>query len=299
MAAISSSALAIPGTSLGVVTERASLSTLARLSPERPTLFGPVTGATFTGTPKAQVVGESEKKDASEVKFETFKADPIKIQTSVRVTDEFIWGDEDYRLGVLDGVVAPAIGDSISRAVDLLAYHGVNPATGAKTPKMPKFLAQTANTVNAAGKNTDELIAAIGATKATANGVALDSMFGFGLATEQNQLGAPRNPGLGFGQDVSSVLGLNAAIGSTVAGTPEIKDTGIKAIVGDFSQVRWGFQRQIPLELIRFGDPDNTNRDLAGHNEVLLRAEAVLYIAIGDLSKFAVVKAAGGAEASE
>lgn len=292
MAALNSSTLAIPGTSLGVVTERASLSTLAQLSPERPTLFGPVTGATFTGTPRAQVVGESEAKESSEVTFETFKADPIKIQTSVRVTDEFIWGDEDYRLNVLDGVIAPAIGDSISRAVDLLAYHGVNPKSGQVTSRMPKYLAQTSNVVEAAGKNTDELIAAIGATKATANGVALDGMFGFGLATETNQLGALRNPGLGFGQNVTNVLGLNAAIGTTVSGTPEIADSNIRAIVGDFSQVRWGFQRTIPLELIRFGDPDNAGRDLAGHNEVLLRAEAVLYVAIGDLNKFAIVKAA-------
>lgn len=290
MAALSSAALAIPGTSLGVVTERASQSTLAKLSPEKPTLFGPVTGATFTGIPKAQVVGESEAKSATDIAFTTFKADPIKIQTSVRVTDEFVWGDEDYRLNILDGVVAPAIGDSISRAVDLLAYHGVNPFTGTVTSKMPKYLAQVTNTVEVAGKPTDEVIAAIGATKAAANGIALDPMFGFSLATDVNPLGALRNPNLGFGQEITSLLGMAAASGTTVSGVPEIADSKIRAIVGDYSQIRWGFQRQIPLELIKYGDPDNTGRDLAGHNEVLLRAEAVLYIAIGDLSKFALVK---------
>jgi hypothetical protein len=30
----------------------------------------------------------------------------------------------------------------------------------------------------------------------------------------------------------------------------------VKAIVGDFTAIRWGVQRQVPVEVIRFGDPD-------------------------------------------
>ena len=83
-----------------------------------------------------------------------------------------------------------------------------------------------------------------------------------------------------------------ATIGHGVLIDPE--DTAaisaaIRAIVGDYTQVRWGFQRNIPLEMLTAGDPDNTGRDLAGHNEVLLRSEVVIYMAIGDLSKFAKV----------
>jgi hypothetical protein len=66
--------------------------------------------------------------------------------------------------------------------------------------------------------------------------------------------------------------------------------SGVKAIVGDFSRVHWGFQRNFPIELIEYGDPDQTGRDLKGHNEVMVRAEAVLYVAIESLDSFAVVK---------
>ena len=298
----------IPGTSLGVIVERASRSTLAQLSPEKPTLFGPVHGATFAGTPKAQVVGESEAKLASDVSLVPFKADPIKVQTSVRVSDEFLWADNDYRLQIIDEAVAPAIGDSISRAVDLLAYHGVNPYTGQVTTKMPKYLAQATNVVTAADKPTSEVIEAVGLVMANGgvpNGIAFDSGFGFGLATEINPVtGAELNPGMGFGGDLSSFKGIRTATGSTVSGRPEIDDSGIRAIVGDYSQVRWGFQRRIPLALHTAGNPDNVfdesgkARDLAGHNEVLLRAEAVIYIAVGNLARFSLVQGSPESPAS-
>lgn len=290
----------IPGTSLGVVVEKASTSTLAQLSPEKPTLFGPVTGATFSGTPKAQVVGESEAKLGSDVTLVPFKAEPIKLQTSVRVSDEFIWADDDYRLQIIDGAVAPAIGLSISRAVDLLGYHGVNPYTGTVTAKMPKYLAQATNTVEHDDKPTAELISAVGAVMSGGgepSGIALDSGFGFSLATEINPVtNTELNPGMGFGSDVQSFRNIQTATGSTVSGRPEIADSTIRAIVGDYSQVRWGFQRNIPVTLHTAGNPDNVfneeghARDLAGHNEVLLRAEAVVYIAVGNLDRFALVK---------
>lgn len=290
----------IPGTSLGLVVERASRSALARLSPEKPTLFGPVQGATFSSTPRAQVVGEGEAKSSSDVELVPFKADPIKVQTSVRVSNEFQWADDDYKMQIIDGAVVPVIGDSISRAVDLLAFHGVNPATGEVTPKMPKYLAQATNTVEMEGKPTAETVQAIGLVLkggGAPNGIALDSGFGFDLATEINPAtNTELNPSLGFGQDIASFRGLRTVSGTTVAGTPEATDSKIRAIVGDWSQIRWGFQRQIPMELIKYGNPDNIYdesgkpRDLAGHNEVLLRVEAVLYVAVGNLNRFALIK---------
>ena len=47
---------------------------------------------------------------------------------------------------------------------------------------------------------------------------------------------------------------------------------------------------------IEYGNPDNiiegdgSPRDLKGYNEVALRSEVVIYVAIGDLDKFALVK---------
>ena len=66
---------------------------------------------------------------------------------------------------------------------------------------------------------------------------------------------------------------------TTVSGKPtdaSTADNKVRAIVGNFaSGIRWGVQKSFPFRVLEFGDPDNTGRDLAGHNEVLLRGEIV------------------------
>ena len=303
---LNTSDLSLPGTSLGIVTEAALDSgLLPKLVPSKPTLFGPVKGATFAGVPRAQIVGESEAKSGQDpFSLTPWSAEPVKAQITVRASDEFLWADEDYQLGVLDDLVAPAIGSGMGRFVDLFAFHGINPLTGTVSGKATKYLSQATKVVEAAGAPTDELNQAVGliASEGTAmpNGIAFDAAYNYQLATEvwpagTALAGQERYPSLGFGA-VESWRGLRGASSSTVSGRPEIADTTIRAIVGDYTQVRWGYQRNIPLELLRWGNPDNIfdedgrPRDLAGHNEIALRAEVVIYMAIGDLAKFSLVK---------
>ena len=78
----------------------------------------------------------------------------------------------------------------------------------------------------------------------------------------------------------------------TVSVTPA--DTGEQdvdhAIVGDFAGMfKWGYGKEISLDVIEYGDPDNTGVDLKGHNQVYLRAEAFLGWAIFDPESFAKV----------
>lgn len=300
MAALNTGMLALPGTSLGIVRDAALDSgILGNLVAERPTLFGSVNGATFSGVPRAAIVGESEAKPGEEpFSLTPFSAEPIKLVTQVRTSDEFRWADEDYQLGILDDLVAPAIGASIGRAVDLLAFHGINPKLGTVTAKMPKYLSQALNVVEVDGAPTSELNEAVGLVAATGtampSGIAMDAAYNYALATEvypagHSLAGQPVYPTMAF-NGIDAWRGLTLAKSSTVSGRPEVADTKIRAVVGDFSEIKWGFQRNFPIQMLEYGDPDNTGRDLAGHNEVLLRAEAVVYIAIGDLSKFAVAK---------
>ena len=70
---------------------------------------------------------------------------------------------------------------------------------------------------------------------------------------------------------------------NTVAGAGS-KD---RAILGDFENMfRWGYSKQVPMEIIQYGDPDNTGSDLKGHNQVYLRAETYLGWGILDASSF-------------
>jgi len=60
--------------------------------------------------------------------------------------------------------------------------------------------------------------------------------------------------------------------------------------VGNYEQgIRWGVQKTFPFRMLEFGDPDNTGRDLAGHNEVLFRAE-VIYAWYVFADQFAVIE---------
>jgi hypothetical protein len=63
----------------------------------------------------------------------------------------------------------------------------------------------------------------------------------------------------------------------------------VKAIVGDFTAIRWGVQREVPIEVIRYGDPDGSG-DLKRANQIALRAEVVYGYAIMDTDAFAVIK---------
>lgn len=301
VAPLNTSALELPGTFVGIVQDAAvDNGILGALAPEKPTLFGPVSGATFSGEPRASIVGESEAKPASEgPTITSWRAEPVKAVVQVRASDEFMWADEDYQMGILRDLVAPSFGRAIGRFADLFTFHGINPATGTVSDKATKYLSQSTQTVAPAGAPTSELIASIKGLGGSVNGIAADKAYAFDLASEvypegHSLAGQPMYPSAGFG-DINNWRGLKVATSSTVPGVPEMADSGIKAFIGDWSSIRWGFQRKFPLEVVEYGDPDNTGRDLKGHNEILFRSEAVIYVAIADVEKFAVVKEAAGA----
>lgn len=283
----------IPATDLGRITERVqNQSVLASLSPERPALYGDVKAVTMSRKPRAQIVAEGAAKTSDEAAWTPVVASPIKFQTTVRMTDEVKWADEDGKIQVVDDLVA-ALGESMARAVDLIGIHGINPIDGTQAASITSYLNQTTNRSTASSSPTDDVVAAVGSIMGGSylpTGLALDSGFGFQLATETYADGRERNPGMGFGAGVSNFKGLTVASSSTVSGRPEATDTNLRVLAGDFTQVKWGFQRRIPVEVIEYGDPDGQG-DLKNTNERAYRAEGVIYVAIFDLDAFAAVDA--------
>ena len=60
------------------------------------------------------------------------------------------------------------------------------------------------------------------------------------------------------------------------------------AIVGDFAEMfKWGYAKEIPVEIIKYGDPDNSGKDLKGYNQVYIRSEMYLGWGIMDEASFA------------
>ncbi len=197
-----------------------------------------------------------------------------------------------------------ASAEALARALDLIVYHGINPLTGAALAGSPAKILDTANQVEINVANPDEDIdAAVGLILAdgfySVNGIAFDPTFAYSLATiRDDDSGRKRFPELGTGQGVTSFNGLDAAVSTTVS-APEAAISGgayqssnptVKAILGDFKgALRWGVQREVPIEVIRFGDPDGSG-DLKRQNQIALRAEVVYGYAIMDTDAFAVIR---------
>lgn len=271
-------------------------SAVARLAIAKPQKFGTSEAMVLEGTPRAELVGEGAQKSASDVAIAKKVVTPRKLQTTVRVSDEVRWADEDYQLGVLD-TVSEAIGDSLARALDLVAIHGINPLTGAVAPSITDAI-KTSTLIAERGADAEldieAAVALLLAKHYKPTGIALDNMFAWGLATERYADGRKKFPEVGMTNELYTFAGIAAATTDAVSGQPEIEvASNIHAIVGNWDMLKWGVQRQVKLRVFDSGDPDGQG-DLARNNQIALRAEVVYGIGLLDKNAFALIKTAAG-----
>lgn len=308
MAALTSASLTLPKhLADGIWSKAVTGSTVAALSGSMPMLFGETQLMTFTQRPKGQFVTEGASKEPSDVAFSYKTVVPRKVQVTTRHNQEVQWADEDYQLGVL-AEVAESIGNALYRALDLGVYHAINPLDGKALSGAPAKILDTTNTVEildgtggSANVGPDlEVETAAGLVIADGfvpNGIALDPSYAWTLATARYTDGRKKYPELGFGTNISNFEGLRASVSDTVSapeativgGAYESVNPNVKAIVGDFSQIRWGVQRTIGIEKIEFGNPDGLG-DLKAKNQIALRGEIVFGWAIMDTDAFAVIE---------
>lgn len=271
----------------GIITKTQTTSTAAKLSGSEPMRFGEVDYLIFDNFPRAEFVEEGAEKGSTSGAFRAVTAKPHKAQVTMRFNEEVQWQDEDYQLDVL-GQLAGKGSEALSRALDLGMYHRIQPLTGQVISGWDNYLAAATKSETVGAKDElDQVIRkAVGQLvnaddPVTPSGMAVDpsAVWDLGNLQTKNADGSPsgvqRYPQLGLGTDITSFLGLNVAVGNTVSGRPEAKDNGIRALIGDFTNgVRWGVQRNLPVELIRFGDPDGQG-DLKRRNQIALRLEIV------------------------
>lgn len=308
MASLATSAFSLPKhLASGIWSKASTGSTVAALSGSEPMLFGDTQLMTFTTAPKAQYVAEGGTKAGTDAGFGTKTITPKKAQVTLRFNQEVQWADEDYQLGVL-AKLSEEVGKALARALDLGIYHAINPLDGKALSGAPAKVLDSTNVVEIldgtagnAPKGADiEVETAAGLVIADGfvpTGIALDPSYAWTLATARYTDGRKKYPDLGFGTSISNFEGLNASVSSTIS-APEATIAGgayattnpnIKAILGDFSQIHWGVQRNIGVEKIEFGNPDGLG-DLKAQNQIALRAEVVYGWAIMDLDAFSVIK---------
>lgn len=274
-------------------------SCVATLSGETPMTFGEGESWTFD-IGEAEYVAEGGDKGASTITATSKPVKPYKFHKTLRFNEEVLWADEDRQLEVVDEILA-LIQPALSRALDFGVFHEINPATGTVVTAMNGGLTDTTNSVEYVG--TDKPYTSLDAADALvlADGyvprdVALSPLYASkfsalrGTNSEQKLY-----PNFRLGIETSELDGHRASVSRTVDATGvAAAATNVLGFVGDFSAIRWGIQKSIGLEVIKYGDPDGGG-DLKRKNQVAFRAEVVYGWGIADLSAFAkVVDAVAG-----
>lgn len=266
-------------------------STIAKLSPSLPESFTDSSTIVFTPSAEAEVVAEGAVKGSYDATTTVVNATKSKIVTTTRVSDELKWADEDAKLEIIDHILADQ-SSALARALDYIVYHAVNPKSGAALTGYTALTAG-ANSVDATSnpsEDVDSMAAAI--KKYSPNGFAMSRTFAAKLRKlRASGTGQRLYPEIPLSLNVEgTVEGIPAVVSGTVSGDLATTATKVEAIMGDYSMIKWGLCRDIKAEIIEFGDPDNTNKDLKAYNQVAYRTEAVLATAVLDAAAFAVLK---------
>ena len=293
MSALITSSFEIPNSiSQGIFEKAQKGSTLARLSGARPQKFGKQTAWVLTAPPKAEIVGEGGKKSPTPATYAPKTINPIKLQVTMRASQEVQWADEDVQIGVLQDLAANA-GIALGRALDLVGIHKINPLSGTVSELVKEGLVDATQIATLTNEKYDQAIEAAAGTIIssgyTPSGVAMDTSLSFGLSTMRDNQGKKLYPEIGFGQNLSNFEGMNVAVSDTVSAKNEIASpSNLLGIVGQFDAFRWGVQRNIGAHLIEYGDPDGLG-DLQRQNQIAIRAEIVYGIGIMAMDAFCKV----------
>jgi hypothetical protein len=287
-------------TASGIWQKNIKSGIISQLTPDDPQIMvGSTDFFTFTGTPKAELVGEGANKSSADGTPSKKTSKTYKVQLTYRFSDEVRYADEEYRLGLMEAL-AGNIAKGVSRAVDLVAIHGINPSTGEVAESVADYITKSGNghVINSTSAtpevDLDAAAAALQGSGYAATGIALDPVYAGVLARTKKTNGDRVFPELGLGFNVERIAGIDAAVSNTVSGSAEFPgaiSTGVGGIMADWNAIKWGIARNVPLHLIEYGDPDGAG-DLQRTNEIAIRAEVVFGFAILDDKAFSIIKQA-------
>lgn len=281
-----------PETVADLFSKVAGKSSLAKLAGTMPIPFNGAEIFTFSMDDEVNIVAENTVKSAGSISVAPIKVVPIKIEYGARVTDEFMYASEEKQLDILKAF-NDGYAKKVARALDIMAIHGVNPRSkeasaliGTNSFDTNTGVVTVTYDVTQIEENIETAIAAINEAYDT-TGMAMSKDFSSTLASLTVN-GVKQYPELAWGANPGVVNGLPVDVNSTVSFNAS-KD---KAIVGDFANAfKWGYAKEIPLEVIQYGDPDQSGKDLKAYNQVYLRCETYIGWGILDPSAFARIAA--------
>lgn len=270
-------------------------SAVARLSAAEPIPFNGQEVLTFSLDAEADLVAENGAKSNGGGTITPVTMQPVKLEYGMRISDEFDYASEEVQLRYLQSF-AEGFASKAARALDIMAFHGVNPRSkqAASVLSGKSFDALVENIVDydssAPQDNVQAAIDLILAAEHEVTGMAMSPSFKSALGSVKTQANSnvPLFPELGWGNEAQSINGLPVDTNSTVS----FNSSADKAIVGNFRDFfKWGIAREIPTEIIRYGNPDNSETgDLKGHNQIYIRGEIYVAFAILVKEAFSIVK---------
>lgn len=270
-------------------------SSLAVLGKQAPVPFNGSKEFVFSMDSDIDIVAENGKKSHGGITIEPQTILPIKFEYGARVSDEFLYATDEEKIDILKSF-NEGFAKKVARGLDIAAMHGVNPRTKTASTVVGNncFDKKVTQTVNYAQATPDACIEAaialVEGSEMEVSGMVIAPSVRADLAAMKNSANEKLYPDFSFGGKPSTLGSQTLDINSTVSFDSSVD----KVIIGDFvNMFKWGYSKQIPLEIIKYGDPDNSGKDLKGYNQVYIRAEVYLGWGILDPDSFAIVKDAG------
>lgn len=276
-------------------------SSVAVLSGQEPIPFNGTEVMTFSMDTEVDLVAENGKRTAGGMTVEPVKVVPLLIEYGARVSDEFLYASEEKQLDILKAF-NEGFARKAARGLDIMAFHGINPRTKAASTLIGANSFDTADieTVTYDAEKPDgcieNAISKLDNNENDISGMAISKDMRSALAKQTDKAGAKLYPQLAWGSNPGTINGCQVDVNSTVS----FNNSKDKAILGDFRNVfKWGYAKQITMEVIPYGDPDNSGKDLKGYGQVYLRAQAYIGWGILDKGAFVMIKAADAASATQ
>lgn len=268
-------------------------SSIAKLSAQKPLSFAGNEVMVFSLDNEVSIVGEGAAKPAGDGTVSAVTIVPVKVVYQARVNDEFIYAADEKRVEYLEAF-ADGFSKKIARGLDIMAFHGINPAAGETSSLIGTNSFDTCTAVDSYVSTAAEtdITAAIAGIDGDVNGIALSKSFAVSLAATTLAGGQRPYEEFMWGGNPGAIRGIACDVNDTVSISASTA-TADCAIIGDFQNAfRWGFSKNVPLEVIEYGNPDGGTYDLKQANQVLLRAEAYVGWGILNPDAFARVKTA-------
>lgn len=273
-------------------------SSLAKMSGQKPIPFCGEDVFVFNFSSDVSIVGESGAKPAGDATITPVQIRPIKVVYQSRISDEFMYASEERKIEYLSEF-ADGFSKKIAAGLDKMAMHGINPATGSAASSTIgdnhfDHVITSSNTItlghdsSTLDTNIEEAIAKVEDAEFVVTGVAMAPAARTTMAGLTQNSGERKYPDFAFGNYPSNLGGATLDVNATVSANSSVD----RVLVGDFANsFKWGYSKNIPLEVIEYGDPDGAGHDLKQYNEVCLRSEAYIGWGILNPSAFAKVKA--------